>query len=94
MRRRKSKYTKRNAANTRRKVITAILVVILSLALTFGVAIAVGGVAAIPRLGGEYAIHLVVVVVVHPRRQLTCIAVGGYPASLAVDPVALAATTC
>lgn len=44
MRRRKSKYTKRNAANTRRKVITAILVVILSLALIFGVAIAVGSI--------------------------------------------------
>ena len=42
--RRKSKYTKRNAASTRRKVITAILVVVLSLSLCFGVAIAVGNI--------------------------------------------------
>ena len=44
MRRRKSKYTKRNAASTRRKVITVILVLILSLSLICGAAIAVGSI--------------------------------------------------
>ena len=44
MRRRKSKYTKRSSASTRRRVITAILSVTLSLALVVGAAIAIGSI--------------------------------------------------
>lgn len=44
MRRRKSKYTKRSSASTRRRVVTVTLLVILALSLVVGAAIAIGSI--------------------------------------------------